>query len=163
MSRFRDLKVDDVIRVEKDRNKGLLGARLIAFEEGRSLYPPHMTEADILRPSYVYLELTKIEGDQLTGRDLMTLEERVFERQRHGEHLTGKFHERTVRVDGRAKIDVWGSINLTVLNSAGVRTIVEARRATLEKRAADARAQADQYAQGIAALLDKYPSGRKSA
>jgi len=133
------LKAGQYVRLRKHVIAAFQGARAMAFEQYRSLYPKDMTEADINRPTYVYLRITEVSAKRIVGTDLETLAERAF---------ATEAGSKLLEVDPTPKkriLDFWGWDEMVRLSAPAVRKLVKEHHTKLDRRAKDTTRQADDY------------------
>ena len=133
------LKAGQYVRLRKHVIAAFQGARAMAFEQYRSLYPKDMTEADVNRPKYVYLRIAEVGAKRIAGTDLETLAERTF-----AIEAGGKLIEVDPTPEKRI-LDFWGWDEMVRLSSSAVRKLVKVRHTKLDKRAKDMTRKANAY------------------
>lgn len=159
MAKFSGVRANNCIRLKKHVISAFKAVRAEVFSTHRSLYPPDMTEEGVNRDRYVYLNVTSVEGDTLQCRDLHTMKERTFKRDRAYGQLTGKFKETTIdKKTGRETFDFWGWEKLTFLTPPQAVEIARNREKELYAAAAAAQAEAATYTSQVAELWVNCPS-----
>ena len=153
MTSFRFVTPGCSIRLTKTRSTALLGARITAFRECRSLYPASMIEEDILRPNIVYLYVQDIQTNTLFCDDLRTFKFRIFEQERVGIHTTGKFKERTVGQDNKPLFDAWCWEQLRIISPHDAVKVIEESQRRLDECAETAKSAAKRYEANSHAVL----------
>lgn len=133
------LKAGQCVRLRKHVIAAFQGARAMAFEQNRSLYPKDMTEADINRPTYVHLRITEVSAKRITGVDMETLAERAF-----AIEAGGKLLEVDPTPEKRI-LDFWGWDEVVRLSAPAVRALVKEHHTRLDKQAKEMTHKANAY------------------
>lgn len=147
MTTFADIKQGDHIRLTKHVIAAFKGVRARVFETNRSLYPADMKPEDVNRPTHAYLMVQRIDGDLIVGVDIVTRQERTFERKRAHQTPTNTYNEVSFADGHKRPLDFWGWDQLCKPTPKEVQTVVQTRLAELTATAAQAQSALAAYQQ----------------